>query len=177
MCPRVVFHFVTFWYFLELSSFLSPFGELDAFCTSTNCLLCLLCGSGFMHQITRTWSNSQHLNHPYEAKQQHKVTQFRLINLMNHCSSRSPVWGFKMLQDSRCFFFKYVSRSSLFLGWETETVCLFSTEWYTSTTSGEPGEESIRRATVETILLWNIIMEVWFRSCSFLNGWFVGEPC
>ena len=24
---------------------------------------------------------------------------------------------------------------------------------------------------------WNIIMKVWFRSFSFLNGWFVGEPC
>ena len=24
---------------------------------------------------------------------------------------------------------------------------------------------------------WNIIMEVWFISGSFLNGWFVGEPC
>ena len=24
---------------------------------------------------------------------------------------------------------------------------------------------------------WNIIMEVWFISSSFLNGWFVGEPC
>ena len=23
---------------------------------------------------------------------------------------------------------------------------------------------------------WNIIMKVWFRSCSVLNGWFVGEP-
>ena len=24
-------------------------------------------------------------------------------------------------------------------------------------------------------LTWNIIMEVWFRSCSFLNGWFVSS--
>ena len=51
----------------------------------------------------------------------------------------------------------------------------------------EADDQKQKRLQIPVIWRWihvgfmytpgNIIMEVWFRSFSFLNGWFVGEPC
>lgn len=132
---------------------LSSFGELDTFCSTTNVLLCLLCGWGFMHQITRAWSipniwtihmkqnsNTKLLNVGWSIDEWLfvQVTSLSFRNV-----SRFEMWS-NISTDPQWM-------CSFILGWETThgMVCL-STEWYTK----EPPERSQQVRSQWGELLW-----------------------